>query len=99
MIISPDYIYSTAGAADYLGKSQRHVQRILKSGELVGVRHNGRWHIPAISLWQYHGIEEKMTGIWLQFCLAKHAESERQENSLITIAYKPWWKVVAAHPG
>jgi len=68
MFTPPDEIYSARDAAEFLRKSERQVQRYLKSGKLKGTRPNGSWQITALALWKYQGIEQEMTDLWIKYC-------------------------------
>ena len=65
-IARPDEQFTTLEAAEYLGKSQRTVQRLLVSKELHGEQRNGEWTITALALWRFLGIEEDMKDLWVR---------------------------------
>lgn len=69
MFTPPDEIYSAREAAEELRKSERQVQRYLKSGKLKGTRPSGPWQITALALWKYQGIEQEMRQDWIEYCI------------------------------
>lgn len=77
MIMSPDETFSASGAAEFLRKSERQVQRYLNDGKLQGERKNGRWHITALALWRFQGIEQEMQDIWIAYCI-RMAQNEAE---------------------
>lgn len=68
MMLSPDELFSTEEAAEYLRKSPRQVQRYLKSGTLKATNRAGARQITALSLWEFQGIDQEMTDLWLRYC-------------------------------
>ena len=65
-IVPPDTPFTTEEAAEYLGISQRQVQRLLVSKKLDGRRPNGNWLTNAIALWRYMGIDDEMKDLWIR---------------------------------
>lgn len=61
---APDEVFTSQEAAIFLGRSRRHIQRLLTNGKLEAVRPNGRWVISAVSLWRYLGIDDDMMRLW-----------------------------------
>lgn len=76
MILAPDDTFTAAEAAPHLRKSTRQVQRMLSAGLVHGVRRNGRWTLTALAIWRYHGIQEEMMKLWLEYCSQEAAKQD-----------------------